>query len=120
MYRNLYSGYRYLHLFTSVVYNENHYSSLLPDKIIININQCGIVYFGAVKISRAKSLMSLHKNVCINVVRRASRSFSGNDRNMDFDVFPFPFSITRPNIVAGITKKSKIIEDLIDFLCNCS
>lgn len=60
---------------------------------------------GAVNTSRAKSLISLHKNLCMNAVRRSSRSFSVNDRNMDLDAFPWPSNITRPNIVAKNDEK---------------
>lgn len=45
-------------------------------------------YMGADNTSRAKSFISLHKNLCMKTVRRSSRSFSDNDRNMDFDEFP--------------------------------
>lgn len=59
---------------------------------------------GADNTSRAKSFMSLLKNLCINAVRRSSRSFSVNERNIDFDAFPWPSNIARPNIVAGKDK----------------
>lgn len=55
---------------------------------------------GAVNTSRAKSLMSLHKNLCMKAVLRSSRSLSVIDRNIDFDEFLWPSNITRPKIVA--------------------
>lgn len=58
------------------------------------------IYIGAANTSRAKSFMSLHKNLCMNAVRRSSRSFSDRDRKIDFDVVPWPSNKTRPNIVA--------------------
>lgn len=57
-------------------------------------------YIGAASTSRAKSLMSLDKNLYIKAVRRSSRSLSVIDRNIDFDVVPWPSNMTRPKIVA--------------------